>query len=216
MKYLKSILIIVLLYTTSCSGKLIPEEKMAQIIADIYKADRYVNSEYKLVLAADTTRIYEAVFNHYGYTSEEFIYTIEHFLSRPSKLKAMYSKAKIMVTEQDSILSEIIAYGQKLDSFAVPYNKLMKNVDSVMVLVPRQRALRWIMEPSVYPRWSLVHNDSIKKLYETPQMNVWWLNNFKKDSTNLNFTFIDEKNSRTVRVPPKFNSTHLERASYPQ
>jgi len=216
MKYLKLILIIVLLYVSSCSGKIIPEDEMSKILADMYKADRFVNSEYTLVLAADTTKIYEAVFDHYGYTALNFTNTIEHYLSRPSKLKAMYSGAKRIVAQQDSIVSEIIESAQRLDSISEPYKRLIKNADSVMKLLPSERAVRWVMEPLIYPRWSFSYNDSIRELYETPQMNIWWQNNFKKDSTNLKFTYIDEKNSRTVCVPSKFRRTYLERNCYPE
>lgn len=191
---------------------------MSQILADIYKTDRYVNSEYTLVLAADTTRFYEAVFNHYGYTAHAFTNTIEHYLSRPSKLKTIYSKAKEIIEEQESMVNEIIASTQRMDSLMAPYKKIVKNADSVVNLPPRERALRWVMLPLTHPRWSFSYNDSIKELYENPQMDIWWLNNFKKDTTTitLKFDFVDEKNMRAIRVPLTFHETYLQRAINPE
>lgn len=209
-------MIIVLLYTSSCTGKLIPEKEMPQIIADIYKADRYVDSKYMLVLGTDTTRVYEAVFNHYGYTTVDYINTIDHYLSRPAKLKVMFSGAKQIIADREKIVNTLIVTIQSRDSISATYRELFNNADSLMMLLPRERALRWMMEPLIYPRWSFLYNDSLKDLYETPEMDVWWLNNFKIDSTNLKFKFIDEKDSSTIRVPLKFHDANLERYCYPE
>ncbi|MFA6769669.1 MAG: DUF4296 domain-containing protein [Bacteroidales bacterium] len=216
MNYLKSILIIILLYTSSCTGNLIPQEEMSQIIADIYRADRYVSSEYMMVLGSDTTKVYEAIFSNYGYSSKNFVNTIEHYLSRPSKLKSIYSGAKDIIAEEYNTVTNIIRRTERLDSISALYQKLIENRDSVMMLLPHERALRWVMEPLVFPRWSFSYSDSIRNLYETPQMDIWWQNNFKKDTTTLKFTIIDEKNSRTVPVPLKFHKAYLERACYPE
>lgn len=209
MNYLKSILIIVLLYTTSCTGDLIPREKLSYIIADIYKADRYVNSNYELLLASDSTKVYEAIFNHYGFTATDFTNTIEYYLSRPTKLKEIYSGAKAIVEEEEHQVSKVIKYNRRLDSIRVKYTRLLKNANSVVRLLPQERAVRWLIEPLKYPHWSISYNDSIRNLYENPQLKKWWLNNFNIDTTTLKPFLIDEKNSRTVPISPKLKKAHL-------
>ncbi|MDD2584204.1 MAG: DUF4296 domain-containing protein [Bacteroidales bacterium] len=215
MKYLKSILIIVLFLITSCKGDLIPRKEMSYIIADIYKADRYVTSQYELLLAADSIQIYEAVFNHYGYTGAEFTNTIEHYLSRPTKLKEIYAGAKAIVEEQEIQVSNDLKYKNRLDSIRVIYTRLLKKAESVVKLLPEERAVRWILEPLKYARWSFSYNDSIRELYENPQMTRWWLNNFKKDTTTLKPFLVNEKDSRAVPISPKLKKANLKRTLNP-
>ena len=214
MRHIKTILIFASLILASCSGDYIPQKKMPEIIAEIYKADRYINSRYNLVLRSDTTRYYEAIFNKYGYTSDDFIKTIDYYLTRPVKLKSFYTEAKAILEKEQTIVADILYKREREDSLSATYKKLIDESGKIVKLKADERAVRWILAPDKYPEIRFATGDSLRRLYETPQMSGWWLNNYKKDTLTFPITRRDEKNRRPIHLPSELEIADIERGSY--
>ncbi|MDP3452310.1 MAG: DUF4296 domain-containing protein [Bacteroidales bacterium] len=207
MRHNYTILLFLLFTTLSCSKAMVSDKDMPVIIAEIYKADRYINSNYQLILMADTTRIYETVLNHYGYSNKEFIRTIDHYLSRPAKLKSFYSQAKLIIEREQELVKEILDAQTRRDSLYAPYKRLIELSDSIVLLEPDKRAMRWILAPERYPAWNMVLSDSLKGIYETPEMAGWWITNFKPKETKLSIRIPYEKNRRAIHLPSQLIET---------
>ena len=60
---------------------IIPDEKLALIFHDAFLANAYVGGRS---LAKDSLNLYEPIFAHYGYTTEDVHYTIGNFSKRKS------------------------------------------------------------------------------------------------------------------------------------
>jgi len=214
MRHITTILIFATIFTASCSGDYISQDKMPQIIAEIYKADRYINSRYNLVLRSDTTRYYEAIFKKYGHTTDEFIKTIDYYLTRPVKLKTFYAQAKEILEKEEALVADKLYKKEREDSLKAGYNRLIEGSGKIVRLTKRERALRWIMAPDRYPEIRFATGDSLRKLYETPQMSLWWLENNKKDTLQFSIIRRDEKNRRPLHLPSKLDIADIERGSY--
>ena len=214
MRHISFILLFSAFAALSCSRGYIPQKRMPEIIAELYKVDRYINSDYKLVLRADTVKIYESIFNHYGYTSQDFINTIDYYLSRPIKLKSFYAEAKILLEKEEEVIIEIIRSKERADSISAPIREIIKNADSVIKYEHKRRALRWILIPEKHPVWRVSLGDSLLKIYETPQMARWWWENYKRDTTKFSITTINEKNRRTIPLPTELIIADPQGSSY--
>ena len=201
MKYIRVLYIALLGILISCKSEKIPQREMPLLIAEIYKVDRFINSNYNLVIKADTTRIYESVLNKHGYSSKQFVYTIEHYLSRPAKLKSFYSKAKQLIEEEERALQERIDKIKREDSLASPYKKIVENSSKITALTLKERSVRWLMLPNVYPSFLPTPNEDSEFRFTTPNMVDWWAENFKKDSIQPIFKGKYEKNSSTIPLP---------------
>ncbi|MDP3437873.1 MAG: DUF4296 domain-containing protein [Bacteroidales bacterium] len=214
MRHISFILLFSLFAALSCSREYIPQKRMPEIIAQLYKVDRYINTDYNLVLRADTIKIYESIFNHYGYTSQDFINTLDYYLSRPLKLKSFYAQAKILLEKEEEAIIEIIRNKERADSISAPIKAMIEHSDSVIKYDPKSRALRWILLPEKQPEFRVSYGDSLMKIYETPRMSRWWWKNYQSDTTKFSIISINEKNRRTIPLPTELIIADPEGGSY--
>ena len=83
-------------------GKVIPRGKFAQIYAEMVLADEWLMSNsvnYKRM--ADTTYFYEPIFNKYGYTSRDYIASVEHYIDDPLRYGRILKKAEAIVRNRE-------------------------------------------------------------------------------------------------------------------
>lgn len=77
-----AVLSAVVLALTGCrSNKVIPDDTLAEIFHDAFLVNAYIGEER---VNLDSLRIYEPVFNRYGYTAEDVVYTVGNFSRRKS------------------------------------------------------------------------------------------------------------------------------------
>ena len=72
--------------TLSCRGpRLIPRDKMEAIYYDMFMADQQIRNDMALRRQADTMLVYEAVFNRYGYDTDDYLYSVQTYLKDPER-----------------------------------------------------------------------------------------------------------------------------------
>ena len=112
-QFFYSLLMLSLLSLASCERrKTIPDKELAAIFHDAMVVNAYVgNQSIKL----DSLNIYEPIFEHYGYTTEDVRYTIAGFLRRKSanlsdvvddmiyRIEKEYDALEIAVAKLDTI-----------------------------------------------------------------------------------------------------------------
>ena len=87
------IIFLLVAVAVSCRGpRVIPRDKMADIYYDMFMADQQVRQEPLLREQADTMLVYEAVFNRYGYDTDDYLYSVREYLKDPERF------AKILET----------------------------------------------------------------------------------------------------------------------
>lgn len=107
-KFLLGILLIGLILSCSSGkdGKVIPRRVFAEIYADMFVADQWTNStrEYKRVV--DTTVIYEAIFEKYGYTADDYIASVDYYLYDPVRYERILQNALDIITAREEELEK--------------------------------------------------------------------------------------------------------------
>ena len=75
------------IFSVSCSRdeKVIPRDKMAQIYADMLLMDQWIIAHPEARRTADTTLVYEAVFERYGYDSDDYRASVGFYLQDPDR-----------------------------------------------------------------------------------------------------------------------------------
>ncbi len=87
---MKRILLIaaaVLLMLSSCAkdeGKVIPRKKLAEIYAEMLVMDQWITSA-GMRTAADTSLVYEPIFEKYGYTSVDYRKSVDKYMDDPER-----------------------------------------------------------------------------------------------------------------------------------
>lgn len=91
---------VVLLAALSCEGpKRIPRDKMEEIYVDMFLADQRTRSDLDLRNRADTMLVYEAVFEKYGYDTDDFLYSVDYYLQDPERFAKMAQDVVDRLTE---------------------------------------------------------------------------------------------------------------------
>lgn len=74
----------VLFFLAGCSGnrpKVIPRGKMAHIYADMLLQDQWILENHGIRTQADTSLVYEPIFESYGYTTEDYRASVVHYMN---------------------------------------------------------------------------------------------------------------------------------------
>lgn len=86
MRKLLHIALLVLL-VAACGPRKIPRDDMERIMADMLIQDQQIKQDRKLQKQADTSLVYEGIFEQYGYDTDDFIYSVEYYLEDPSRME---------------------------------------------------------------------------------------------------------------------------------
>lgn len=85
------ILLVIMLLLSGCSHKgVIPPGKMSKILHDMYVLDAQIEYARDYSNMADTTSVYGALFDEYGYSVEDFNRSLDYYLHHPVKFKEIF------------------------------------------------------------------------------------------------------------------------------
>jgi hypothetical protein len=206
-------LIPVLAIFLCCSNRgIIDSDKIPHILADMLIADRSLMQDFKNIQKVDTTMLYEPVLNRYGYTTRDFIRTMDFYLPRPAKLKSFYMKAKDILDSRNSEIDKKIA---DIENTKIIFSKVylaLEQKDSLRLTDSYIRALRWIIAPDSFPCRRIYLPDSLADRYEYPGMAIWWKNNMKSE----NIIFYKHEKDRSSLSLSTRQAPDPERLSLPE
>ena len=83
-----SALFAVVLFLSSCSGdegKVIPRSKLAEIYAEMLITDQWIYDTPGVRRTADTSLVYEPIFQKYGYTTADYRASVDRYMDDPER-----------------------------------------------------------------------------------------------------------------------------------
>lgn len=105
-KFLQHILILIaaaMILAPSCrreGPRVIPRSKLAKIYAEMFVTDQWIQSKPGLRTIADTSLVYEPILEKYGYDSEDYQHSIDHYMDDPERFsRILRSTAGILDKE---------------------------------------------------------------------------------------------------------------------
>ena len=159
-------IVLVLLLAVACRGpRVIPKDTMTDIYTDMFLADQMVRDADIPRAQMDTMLLYEAVFEKYGYDTEDYLYSLRYYLKDPERFGKVFENVakrlegevealKKIVELRDRIASKRDADYPLVDSLLAPFSK-----ESVFVGLARVER-----DTSRYPAWfrlAAVHEDTL-------------------------------------------------------
>ena len=154
-KYLHILMLLVAVLAVSCQGpRVIPRDKMVDIYCDMLLADQQIRDNNVLRNRADTMLVYEAVFNRYGYNTDDYLHSVSHYLGDPERFAKIMGDVAEKLQSEAGALEKEIGYldwmdrflGMKrppMDSILAPFSK-----DSLYLGLPRV-----VRDSSRYAGW---------------------------------------------------------------
>ena len=148
-------IVLVLVTVAACQGpRVIPKDTLTDIYVDMFLADQQVREEGLSHNQMDTLLVYEAVFNKYGYDTDDYQYSVRHYLRDPERFAKIFEEVTKRLSAEVAALDKLIEYNDRLtskkgqkyplvDSLLAPFSK-----DAVFVGLARVER-----DTSRYPAW---------------------------------------------------------------
>ena len=148
-------IVLVLLVAVACRGpRVIPKDTLTDIYTEMFIADQMVRDADIPRAQMDTMLLYEAVFEKYGYDTEDYLYSLRYYLKDPERFGKVFENVakrlegevdalKKIVELRDRIASKRDAEYPLVDSVLTPFSK-----ESVFVGLARVER-----DTSRYPAW---------------------------------------------------------------
>lgn len=159
-------IVLVLLLAVACRGpRVIPKDTMTDIYTDMFLADQMVRDADIPRAQMDTMLLYEAVFEKYGYDTEDYLYSLRYYLKDPERFGKVFESVAKRLEGEVEALKKIVELRNRIaskrdadyplvDSLLSPFSK-----ESVFVGLARVER-----DTSRYPAWfrlAAVHEDTL-------------------------------------------------------
>ena len=80
---------------------------MKTILKEFYVNDQWFIQNHEYRRRADTSLVYEPVLNRYGYTTDDYLYSLEHYLSDPDKFAKLIKSGSAELSAEVTRLHEL-------------------------------------------------------------------------------------------------------------
>lgn len=101
-------IVLVLLMVAACGPHRIPREDMEDIMYRMLVQDQQLKQNPMLRKGVDTMLVYEGIFEAYGFTTDDFLYSLEYYLAEPTRMeKVMEKVADRLGAEAKEVKKEI-------------------------------------------------------------------------------------------------------------
>lgn len=118
-----------LLVICSCGkNAIIPKRTLSKIYADMLLTESWLRTDLYMKHMADTSMVYESIFNKYGYTTEDYWRTVDRYMNDPDKFSKIFEKAASRLDEDAKYVEAEKAWTDAMDS----YRKLLERRDQRM------------------------------------------------------------------------------------
>ena len=159
-------IVLVLLAAVACKGpRVIPKDTLADIYTDMFIADQKVRDLGIPRGQMDTTLVYEAVFEKYGYDTDDYLYSVRYYLKDPERFAKVLETVTKRLEEAVNVLDKVIKQREllasKMDAEYPLVDSLLAPFSKESVFVGLARVAR---DTSRYPAWFRlvpVHEDTL-------------------------------------------------------
>lgn len=136
-------LLLVLCLISSCKrgNRVIPKDKFAEIYAEMFVLDQWLDDNREVRRRADTTLVYAPVLDKYGYSYNDYLLSVEEYMRDPMRYsRILRSTSEILnrrLEELKAVQEEELARARaahRLDSLIKSVNF---NMDSVLLAMMR-------------------------------------------------------------------------------
>ena len=172
-------IVLVLVAAMACQRtRIIPKDTLEDIYMDMFLADQMVREENIPRPQMDTMLLYEAVFQKYGYDTDDYLNSVRFYLKDPERFAKVFENvAKRLqgevdaldkiVRHQEWVASQLGAKRPQLDSILAPFSKESVYVGLARVARDTSRYPAWFRLMAVHEDTLMVPVDSVKARKDT-------------------------------------------------
>ena len=114
--------LLILLLALSCGPRRISRDNMVEIMYQMLVQDQQIKYDQQLRKQADTSLVYEAIFEEYGYDTDDFLYSLEYYLAEPAKFEKIMEKVGDRLDKELSVVRADVRLMQWREKLMRIYN----------------------------------------------------------------------------------------------
>ena len=172
-------IVLVLVVAVACQGpRVIPKDTLEDIYMDMFLADQRVREENIPLAQMDTLLLYEAIFEKYGFDTDDYLNSVRHYLKDPEHFAKVFENvAKRLEGEVDAldkiiehqnwVASQMGAKRPQLDSILAPFSKESVYVGLARVARDTSRYPAWFRLVAAHEDTLMIPVDSLKANKDT-------------------------------------------------
>lgn len=125
-------MVALLLVLASCRGpERIPRDEMEEIFYLMFIRDQQLKQDASLRRQADTTLVYEGIFEAFGYDTDDYLHSLNYYLEEPAKMEKIMGNVAARLDKEAGEARKAVElerwqqrmlaiYGQKPDTTHLP------------------------------------------------------------------------------------------------
>ena len=146
-------IVLAVLVAAACRGpRIIPKDTLTDIYVDMLMADQFVREENIPRKQLDSMLVYEAVFNKYGYDTDDYMNSVRYYLKDPERFSKIFEEVAKRLEGEANALEKIIERQERLAQKAVVTNP---RLDSLLALFSEENMYRgqarFVRDTARYP-----------------------------------------------------------------
>ena len=148
-------IVLVLLAAAACQGpRVIPKDTLTDIYTEMFIADQQVREMNIPRAQMDTMLLYEAVFEKYGYDTDDYLHSVRYYLKDPERFAKVFENVAKRLQGEVDALDKIIKHqawlASKMEAEYPLVDSLLAPFSKEAVYVGLARVER---DTSRYPAW---------------------------------------------------------------
>lgn len=148
-------IVLVLVAVAACQNpRIIPKDTLTDIYEDMFLADQLVRERNLPQPQMDTLLVYEAVFNKYGYNTDDYMNSVRYYLKDPERFAKVFDEVNRRLEAKVKELDRFIEFQQRLDEKRAQTYPLL---DSILAPFSKEGVFlglaRVERDSSAYPAW---------------------------------------------------------------
>lgn len=148
-------IVLVLVAAAACQNpRIIPKDTLTDIYEDMFLADQLVRERNLPQPQMDTLLVYEAVFNKYGYNTDDYLNSVRYYLKDPERFAKVFDEVNRRLEAKVKDLDRLIEFRQRLDERRAETYPLL---DSILTPFSKEAVFvglaRVERDSSAYPAW---------------------------------------------------------------
>ena len=93
--YIVAMALSALIFLASCGtdeAEVIPRDDMSRIYAEMLLTDQWIINTPNIRLIADTSLVYAPIFEKYGYDTDDYRKSVDHYMDDPERFARIFRK----------------------------------------------------------------------------------------------------------------------------
>ena len=113
-----------LLLAVSCRGpRIIEREDMEAIYYEMFPQDQQLRMNHVSRRQTDTTLVYEGIFRAHGYNTDDYLYSVEYYLTEPERMVKVMSHVAERLERESREVKKEIRFNEWRDKLLAIYRK---------------------------------------------------------------------------------------------